>query len=116
MNCVTECLFGVQCRSRGTGGWLKGVLLSPAVMSTIVCNVAWLGTGKQEIIRGCEDWLVVWDEDKFPAMFPPEIVTTSRSPDITTYSPSEKQCIITELTVPAEENLAQTNVRKKLEV
>ena len=76
-------------------------------------NVAWLGTGKQEIIRDCEDWLVVWDEDKCPAMFPPEIVTTSRIPDITIYSPSEKQGIIIELTVPAEENLAQANFRKK---
>ena len=46
-------------------------------------------------------------------MFPPEIVTTSRRPDITIYSPSEKQCIIIELTVPTEENLAQANFRKK---
>ena len=27
-------------------------------------NVACLGRGKQEIKRDCEDWLVVWDEDK----------------------------------------------------
>ena len=47
-------------------------------------------------------------------MFPPEIVTTSRRPDITIYSPSEKQGIIIELVVPAEENLAQANYRKKL--
>ena len=73
-------------------------------------NVAWLGTGKQEIIRGCEDWLVVWDEDKCPAMLPPEIVIISKTPDITIYSPSEKQGII-ELTVPAEEDLAQANFR-----
>ena len=64
-------------------------------------NVAWLGTGKEEIIRDCEDWLVVWDEDKCPAMFPPEIVTISRRPDITIYSPFEKLGIIIELTVPA---------------
>ena len=38
--------------------------------------LAWLGTGKQEIIRDCEAWLVVWDEDKCPAMFPLAIVTT----------------------------------------
>ena len=63
--------------------------------------------------RDCEDWLVVWDEDKCPAMFPLEIVTTSRRPDITIYSPSEKQDIIIELTVPAEENLAQANFRGK---
>ena len=30
------------------------------------------------------------------------------------YSPSEKQGIIIELTVPAEENLAQANFRKKM--
>ena len=68
-------------------------------------NVAWIGTGKQEIIGDCEDWLVVWDEDKCPAMFPSEIVTASRRPDITIYSPSEKQGIIIELTVPTEETL-----------
>ena len=51
-------------------------------------NVAWRGTGKQEIMR--EDLLVVWDEDKCPALFPPEIVITSRRPDITIYSPSKK--------------------------
>ena len=77
-------------------------------------NVAWLATNKQDTIRDCEDWLVVWDEDKHPAMFPPEIVTTSRGPDITIYSPSEKQGIIIELTVPAEENFAQANLRKKV--
>ena len=77
-------------------------------------NVAWLATNKQDTIRDCEDWLVVWDEDKHPAMFPPEIVTTSRRPDITIYSPSEKQGIIIELTVPAEENFAQANLRKKV--
>ena len=76
-------------------------------------NVACLGIGKQEIIRDCENWLVVWDEDKCPAMFPPEIVTISRRPDITIYSPSEKQGIIIELTVPAEENLPQASFRKK---
>ena len=47
-------------------------------------------------------------------MFPPEIVTTSRRPDITISSPSEKQGIIIELTVPVEENLAQANFSKKL--
>ena len=41
-------------------------------------NIACLSTSKQATIRDCEDWLVVWDEDKCPAMFPPEIVTTSR--------------------------------------
>ena len=30
-------------------------------------KIAWLGTGKQEIIRDCEDWLVIWYEDKCPA-------------------------------------------------
>ena len=42
-----------------------------------------------------------------PAMFPPEIVTTSRRPGITIYFPSKKQGVIIEITVPAEENLAR---------
>ena len=48
----------------------------------------------------------MWDEDKIPAIFPPEIVTTSRRPDITIYSPKEKLAVVIELTVPAEENMA----------
>ena len=47
-------------------------------------------------------------------MFPPEIKTTLRRPDVTIYSPSEKQVIIIELTVPTDENLAQANFSKKL--
>ena len=47
-----------------------------------------------------------------PAIFPPEIVTTSRRPDITIYSPSKRQCISIELAVPA--TLAQANSRKKI--
>ncbi|XP_072033402.1 uncharacterized protein [Amphiura filiformis] len=47
-------------------------------------------------------------------MFPPEIRTTSKRPDITVYSSSNKQGIIIELTVPAEENLAQANHRRKM--
>ena len=76
-------------------------------------NVARLETGKREVIRVCEDWLIVWDEDKYPALFPPEMVTTSKRPDITIYSSSEKQGIIIELTVPVEENIAQANSRGK---
>ena len=76
-------------------------------------NVAWLGDKTQNKIQNAEDWKVVWDEDKIPAIFPPEIVTTSRRPDITIYSPNEKIAVVIELTVPAEENMAQANQRKK---
>ena len=76
-------------------------------------NVAWLGDKTQNKIQNAEDWKVVWDEDKIPAIFPPEIVTTSRRPDITIYSPNEKIAVVIELTVPAEENMAQANHRKK---
>ena len=76
-------------------------------------NTAWLGDKIQNRIQGAEDWKLVWDEDKIPAIFPPEIVTTSRRPDITLYSPKEKLAVVIELTVPAEENMAQANQRKK---
>ena len=46
-------------------------------------------------------------------MFPPVIVDTAKQPDVTIYSTSEKKCVVIELTVPAEENLAQANNRKK---
>ena len=48
-------------------------------------NITWMGTKKQETIQNCNDWKVVWDEDKQPMDFPPEIVTTSCRPDITIY-------------------------------
>ncbi|XP_072046807.1 uncharacterized protein [Amphiura filiformis] len=70
-------------------------------------NVAWNRTQKDNTIQSCEDWQVVWDEDNRLAMFPPEIVITSKRPDITVYSPSDKQGVIIEFT--AEENLAQAN-------
>ena len=76
-------------------------------------NVTWKGTKKQETIKNCNDWKVVWDEDKRPMIFPPEIVTTSLRPDITIYSPSMKVGVVIELTVPAEENMTQANLRKK---
>ena len=46
-------------------------------------------------------------------LFPPIIVVTAKRPDVTIYSTSEKKCVVIELTVPAEENLAQANNRKK---
>ena len=50
---------------------------------------------------------------QMPCYVPPEIVTTSRRPDITIYLPPEKQGIIIDFMVPAEENLAQANFREK---
>ena len=41
------------------------------------------------------------------------IVVTAKRPDVTIYSTTEKKCVVMELTVPAEENLAQANYRKK---
>ena len=68
---------------------------------------------RSERIQHCEDWEIAWDEDKSPAMFPPVIVVTAKRPDVTIYSTSEKKYVVIELTVPAEENLAQANNRKK---
>ena len=75
-------------------------------------NVKWQSTERSERIQHCEDWEIAWDEDKSPAMFPPVIVVTAKRPDVTIYSTSEKKCVVIELTVPAEENLAQANNRK----
>ncbi len=36
-----------------------------------------------------------------------------KRPDITIYFTAEKKCVVIELTVPAEENIAQANYRKK---
>ncbi len=66
-----------------------------------------MGDKTQSKIQSAEDWKVVWDEDKIPSIFPPEIVTTSRRPDISLYSPKEKLAVVIELRVPAEENMAQ---------
>ena len=76
-------------------------------------NVTLMGTKDQESIQNSNDWKVVWDEDKLPMIFPPEIVSTSRRPDITIYSKALKTGVVIELTVPAEENMSQANLRKK---
>lgn len=76
-------------------------------------NTKWTSDEVNDRIPFCEDWEVTWDEDKSPAIFPPVIITTAKRPDITIYSMEEKKCLVIELTVPAEENLAQANIRKK---
>ena len=74
-------------------------------------------TERSDRMQKCQDWEMVWDEDKSPAMFPHVIVVTAKRPDVTIYSTTEekKWCVVIELTntVPAEENFAQANSRKK---
>ncbi len=57
-------------------------------------------------------WQVVWDEDTCPAMFPSEIVTKLKFYNC--LLTIRQEGIVIELTVPAEENLAQANLRKKM--
>ena len=75
--------------------------------------VEWQSTERSNRMQKCQDWEIVWDEDKSPAMFPPVIVVTAKRPDVAIYSTTEKKCVVIELTVPAEENFAQANSRKK---
>ena len=53
------------------------------------------------------------DEEHTPIVFLPQIAATAKRPNITIYSVKTKNVIITELTVPTEENLANAYARKK---
>ena len=61
-------------------------------------------TERSDRIQKCQDWEMVWGEDKSPAMFPPVIVVTAKCPDVTISSTTEKMCVVLNRTVPAEEN------------
>ena len=52
--------------------------------------VEWQSTERSNRMQKCQDWEIVWDEDKSPAMFPPVIVVTAKRPDVAIYSTTEK--------------------------
>ena len=52
-------------------------------------NVEWQSTERSDGMQKCQDWEMVWDEDKSPAKFPPVVVVTAKPPDITIYSTTE---------------------------
>ena len=66
-----------------------------------------------DILKNASDWKLLVDEEHSQIVFPPEIVETAKRPDITIFSTQTKNVIIIELTVPAEENLANAFARKK---
>ena len=56
---------------------------------------------------------MVWGEAIESCDVSTVIVVTAKCPDVTIYSTTEEKCVVIELTVPAEENFAQANSRKK---
>ena len=75
-------------------------------------NVESQSTEKSDRLQKCQDWEMICDEDNSPVTFPTVIVVTEKHPDVTMYSIAENKCVVTELTVSAEENFAQGNSRK----
>src|SRR6185503_12646088 len=69
-------------------------------------------TNLDTILCGANDWVVRFDYDSAPAMFPEVICATDFRPDIVIWSQSTKTVIIGEQTIPAEENVADAHNRK----
>lgn len=70
-------------------------------------------TSRQDhgILSTAGDWKMEADLDK-QLRFPEEIAVTTSRPDIVLWSPSTKQVVMLELTVPWEERMEEANERK----
>lgn len=66
------------------------------------------------IIVGSSDWKLLVNQDDTPIVFPVNICATAERPDIVIWSKESKRVIIIELTVPAEENVADAHYRKTI--
>ena len=66
------------------------------------------------LLNGSSDWEILIDYDSNPSVFPTYICATDERPDIVIWSKSSKRVIMLELTVPAEENVADAHNRKTI--
>ena len=66
------------------------------------------------ILDTATDWKMQIDFTKESVPFPVHICVTEQRPDIVLFSDSLKKVILVELTCPAEENIADARLRKKI--
>jgi hypothetical protein len=66
----------------------------------------------ENILFNARDWQVTFDYDHIPSIFPTHICATDQRPDMVLWSESTRQIIIVELTIPAEEGMADAHNRK----
>ena len=64
------------------------------------------------ILTGSSDWKLLVDYDDAQIVFPAIICATDNRPDVVIWSKESKRVIMIELTVPAEENIANAHHRK----
>lgn len=68
---------------------------------------------KRNWLSVSDDWKLLVDMDHEKIVFPPEILSTSKRPDIVIWSKKTKTVIIGELTCPAEENFQAARLYKE---
>ena len=71
----------------------------------------WHSTERDDGVRRCRDWGMVWDEDESPAMFPPVIVVTTGI-QISLFVPLQKKVCGDRTDCRGGGNFAQTSSGK----
>ena len=67
---------------------------------------------RQNLLTGANDWQLLIDFEHQKLVFPPEICSTDKRPDIIIWSQCLRMILIIELTVPADENIVAAQIRK----
>ena len=68
---------------------------------------------RRDWLAASDDWELLVDMDHSKIVFPPEILSTSKRPDIVIWSRKSKTVVIGELTCPAEENFQAARLYKE---
>lgn len=68
---------------------------------------------RRHLLTGANDWKLQIDFSHKQIMFPPEICSTDKRPDIVIWSSSSKTALAIELTCPSEENIDASQVYKQ---
>ena len=67
---------------------------------------------RQNLLTDANDWQLLIDFEHQKLVFPPQICSTNKRPDIIIWSQNHRTVLIIELTVPADENIVAAQIRK----
>ena len=67
---------------------------------------------RHNLLTDANDWKLLIDFEHHKLVFPPEIYSTDKRPDIIIWSQCQRTVLIIELTVPADENIVAAQIRK----
>ena len=97
-----------------TDGYQKSGKAFKANKCTKYDNMKWQSTQRSDRMQKCQDWAMVWVEDKSPAMIPTVTVVTAKRPDVTIYSTTEKSVCGDRTDCPCRRKLCTSQQQKKV--